>query len=116
MLNNATLEKLRIELIKAEIVGSYQQRELIMQGTRLPQLKVYMYKEEHKLPHVHVHYGPDSRASIAIDDQNVLAGQIKSKYLQVVGGWIQDNRDELMQTWGAIQAGRKPELNWSANM
>ena len=44
-------------------------------------------KEKHHLPHVHVRY-QDARASIAIEDGAVLAGEFPNRQLRMVQVWM----------------------------
>ncbi len=74
-------------------------------------VKVKMYQEHHNLPHVHIDIGKDNHsASIAIDNQAVLAGSIEKKYEKVVLNWIEKNKANLLIVWNKIQQGQVFDL------
>ena len=62
---------------------------------------------QHHTPHIHVRYH-DSKASIAIDDGRVLAGDFPPRQLRMVQVWIDIHRDELMADWELAVAGDEP--------
>ena len=51
--------------------------------------------EKHNPPHVHVRY-QGMKASIAIDDGALLAGEIPVRQLRMLQVWIDLHRDELL--------------------
>jgi p-aminobenzoyl-glutamate transporter AbgT len=61
----------------------------------------------HHLPHIHVRYA-GQKASIAIEDGDVLAGSIPSKQLKMVQAWIEIHKDELFADWELAVAGEQP--------
>lgn len=61
----------------------------------------------HNLPHIHVRYAGD-KASIAIEDGRVLAGNIPPKQLKMVQAWIEIHKDELFADWELAVAGEQP--------
>ena len=63
-------------------------------------------KEKHHLPHVHVRY-QDARASIAIEDGSVLAGEFPDRQLRMVQVWIDLHRDELLADWELAKSGEE---------
>ena len=63
-------------------------------------------KEKHHLPHVHVRY-QDARASIAIEDGAVLAGEFPARQLRMVQVWIDLHRDELLADWELAKSGEE---------
>lgn len=74
-------------------------------------VKVKMYQEHHNFPHVHIDIGKDNHsASIAIDNQAVLAGSIEKKYEKVVLNWIEKNKANLLIVWNNIQQGQVFDL------
>ena len=62
---------------------------------------------QHHTPHIHVRYH-DNKASIAIDDGRVLAGDFPPRQLRMVQVWIDIHRDELMANWELAVAGDEP--------
>ena len=63
--------------------------------------------EHHNLPHIHVRYAVD-KASVAIEDGQVLAGSFPPKQLTLVQAWIEIHRDELVADWQLVVAGEQP--------
>ena len=75
-------------------------------------VKVKMYQEHHNLPHVHIDIGKDNHsASIAIENQAVLAGSIEKKYEKTVLNWIEKNKANLLIVWNNIQQGQIFDLS-----
>ncbi len=112
-MDESSFRQLKHELIQAAIVGTYQKKELVLQDARRPSLKVYMYKEpNHKRPHVHVYFGPETDVSICLKTREILAGSLGSKLLKPIKLWVQEHEADLNQTWNEIQRGEKPELLW----
>ena len=71
---------------------------------------VAMYFEDndrHNLPHIHVRYA-SAKASIAIEDGDVLAGTFPPKQLKMVQAWIEIHKDELFADWELAIAGEQP--------
>lgn len=54
--------------------------------------------ERHHTKHIHVRYS-GQKASIAIEDGPVLAGNIPPKQLKLVQAWIEIHQDELFADW-----------------
>lgn len=63
--------------------------------------------ERHRLPHIHVRYA-EHKASIAIENGEVLAGGIPPKQLRLVQAWIEIHKDELFADWELAAAGEQP--------
>ena len=63
--------------------------------------------EKHHVPHIHVRY-QGNKASIAIDDGRLLAGEFPPRQLRMVQVWIDIHRDELMADWELAVAGDEP--------
>lgn len=68
---------------------------------------LYEDNGRHHLPHIHVRYS-GMKASIAIEDGQVLAGEIPPKQLKMVQAWIEIHRDELFADWELAVAGEEP--------
>jgi Domain of unknown function (DUF4160) len=64
-------------------------------------------KEKHHLPHIHVRYQND-RASIAIEDGVLLAGELPHRQLRMVQVWVDLHRDELLADWELTKEGVEP--------
>lgn len=63
--------------------------------------------DRHHLPHIHVRYSGD-KASIAIEDGRLLAGDFPPKQLKMVHAWIEIHKDELFADWELAVAGEEP--------
>ena len=61
----------------------------------------------HKRPHIHVRY-ERYKASLAISDGRVLAGDFPEKKLKMVQVWMDLHREELMANWTLAKAGTEP--------
>ena len=66
-----------------------------------------MDNQHHNMPHIHAKYA-EFEASIAIDDGEILAGQLPRKQLRLVQAWIELHRDELMADWELAVSGENP--------
>ena len=64
-------------------------------------------KEKHHLPYIHVRYQND-RASIAIEDGRVLAGELPTRQLRMVEVWVDLHREELLADWILAKEGTEP--------
>ena len=67
----------------------------------------YGDNEQQHTPHIHVRY-QGKKASIAIDDGRVLAGEFPLRQLRMVQVWIDIHRDELMADWELAVNGDEP--------
>jgi len=67
----------------------------------------YGDNEQHHTPHIHARYQGE-KASIAIDDGRLLAGDFPPRQLRMVQVWIDIHRDELMADWELAVAGDEP--------
>ena len=67
----------------------------------------YEEGERHHLPHIHVRY-QGFKASIAIDDGRILAGDFPSKQLKLVRAWIEIHQDALFADWELAVSGETP--------
>lgn len=68
---------------------------------------LYEDNDRHHLAHIHVRYS-GMKASIAIEDGRVLAGEIPTKQLKMVQAWIEIHRDELFADWELAVSGEEP--------
>ncbi len=67
----------------------------------------YEIKEKHHLPHIHVRY-QGSIASIAIDDGELLAGDLPKRQMRMVQVWIDLHKEELLANWELAKEGTEP--------
>lgn len=68
---------------------------------------LYEGTDRHHLPHIHVRY-QGTKASISINDGEVLAGNLPPKQIKLVQAWIELHRDELLADWELAQNGEEP--------
>jgi len=59
---------------------------------------VQMYFDDHNPPHFHAIY-EEHRAVIAIQDFNMLEGDLPSRAMGLVMEWSRAHRNELMEEW-----------------
>lgn len=52
---------------------------------------------QHNKPHVHVQYG-DYKAAISLDGE-LLAGELPSRQLRMVVGWLALHEEEVQSAW-----------------
>jgi hypothetical protein len=63
--------------------------------------------ERHHSPHFHVRY-QNFKASIAMEDGAVLAGNFPPKQLKLVQAWVELHRDDLLADWDLAKNGEEP--------
>lgn len=115
-MDESVLKELWGEIVLSELIGSYQRRELVFSDPADRRLKVSIYCEKnHSRPHVHIYWTREFRLSISISDREVLAGKMPTKNLKAVQKWIEKNELVLMNAWGDMQSGKKPNLEWIKN-
>jgi hypothetical protein len=59
---------------------------------------ISMYFDEHNPPHFHVRYN-EYRASMNIDDLNIIAGSLPARVRGLVEEWAEMHQDELRYMW-----------------
>ena len=66
---------------------------------------MYFYdNKRHNAPHIHAEYA-EYVASIAIEDGQVLSGQLPAKKLKLVQAWIEIHKEALLADWKLAVAG-----------
>lgn len=60
----------------------------------------------HHMPHIHVRYA-DDKASIVIDNGQLLGGSFPPKQLKMAQAWIEIHKDELFADWELAVAGEE---------
>lgn len=63
--------------------------------------------DRHHLPHFHVRYQGE-KASVAIEDGRVLAGNLPGRQMKLVAAWVELHRDELLADWELAANGEEP--------
>lgn len=66
-------------------------------------ITIRMYYDDHNPPHFHVFYG-EFAAKIAIDTDEMLAGQLPARVLALTREWANINRLDLMENWRRCQS------------
>lgn len=66
-------------------------------------ITIRMYYDDHNPPHFHVFYGEFS-AKIAIDTDEMIAGQLPARVLTLIREWSGSNRPGLKENWRRCQA------------
>ncbi len=69
---------------------------------------IYMFAEknkQHNKPHIHAEY-QDKEAVLAFDGE-ILAGEIPSKQLKMIIGWMAIHEDELQADWKLLSEGKE---------
>ena len=67
----------------------------------------YEDNERHHLPHIHVRY-QGFKASIAIEDGRLLAGELPPRQTKLIVAWIELHREELFADWEIVLSGEEP--------
>ena len=64
-------------------------------------------KEKHHLAHVHGRY-QDFRAARAVENGEILVGELPARQLRMVQVWVDLHRDELLADWELAKEGTEP--------
>ncbi len=64
-------------------------------------------QEKHHSPHIHIRY-QGMKASIAIEDGSLLAGNIPPRQLRMVQVWVDIHKEELLADWELAKEGEQP--------
>ena len=70
-------------------------------------VKIQFYPAEHPPPHFHAVIA-EFTAQIGIDPVVVLKGSLPPNKRQDVLNWATHHRDQLLEAWTTMAAGRKP--------
>ncbi|WP_372949207.1 DUF4160 domain-containing protein [Mariniphaga sp.] len=70
-------------------------------------IRMYYAPKEHNPPHIHVYY-KDEKASINIENGEILYGIFPSKQLRLIQAWLEIHKEELFADWQLCQNGEKP--------
>lgn len=68
-------------------------------------IMIYIYAFDHNPPHIHIKNG-DGEFTITIKDR-IVEGKAKSKTIQIVNNFIDENEAEIMKIWDKAQRGEK---------
>ncbi len=72
-------------------------------------IRMFMEIEaQHSLPHFHAYY-QGHVAVFGIESGDCLAGNLPRKQARLVQAWVELHRDELLNAWHFLQAGRLPK-------
>jgi hypothetical protein len=64
-------------------------------------ISIYMYMDDHGVPHCHGVYG-EYAGSFAIDDGRLLAGQMPPAQVKKIQEFIKMNQTELTEKWNEL--------------
>ncbi|MFA6191051.1 MAG: DUF4160 domain-containing protein [Sulfurimonas sp.] len=67
----------------------------------------YYDNKQHNLPHIHVRY-QDSKAIFAIDNAEMIEGNMPNKQKRLVQAWMEIHKDELIADWELAISGEQP--------
>jgi hypothetical protein len=70
-------------------------------------VRMYYAPKEHNPPHIHIYY-QDFRATVNIENCEIMDGQIPTRQLRLIQAWIEIHKDELQADWKLCQNGEKP--------
>ena len=70
-------------------------------------LMFFFDNKKHHRPHIHAQYG-EYEVIIAIDDGEVLEGELPKPKMKLVQAWIEIHRDELAADWRLAVEGQQP--------
>lgn len=78
---------------------------------------VHTIEQNHVVPHVHAEYG-EYQISIAINNQEILAGNLPNKQQKIAQKWVREHREELLSQWStiaisAISSMTQSQLDWA---
>jgi Domain of unknown function (DUF4160) len=70
--------------------------------TTIDSLTIHIYaRNEHNPPHIHVKH-KDQEVKIAIQNGQILAGEIPPKKLKVALRWLSENKEKCLLTWNTL--------------
>jgi len=70
-------------------------------------LMFYFDNKKHHLPHIHVQYAEHS-AVVAIENGDIIEGDMPGPKMKMVQAWIEIHRDELLADWKMAVEGYQP--------
>ena len=71
-------------------------------------IRMFMEPGQHNRPHFHAYY-QEYVAIIAVDEIEVLAGNLPKKQQRLSLAWAELHKDELMRDWNNLQNGQLPD-------
>lgn len=74
---------------------------------RIDGVKIEFYPDEHPPPHFHARIS-EFIAQVRIDPVEIMKGSLPPNKIRDVLDWAGQHRDELMNAWNEMDAGRKP--------
>jgi len=64
-------------------------------------ISIYMYMDDHGVPHCHAMYG-DYAGAFRLEDGELMAGQMPPVQSKKIKGFICDNQAELLEKWDEL--------------
>ena len=74
------------------------------------ELRIEAKEGKHRLPHFHIRFKSEYRASYSIDDCKHLKGEMPRRYQEPILEWARENRDRLKSAWDDAMAGKHPVI------
>lgn len=98
-----------VELLNPDSTGKGLLVEHLIK--KIVNIKIKMYQENHNKPHIHIDIDQQHHvASISIETNELLAGDLPKKYRKNVLGWIEKNKEKLLKAWEMINKGDIDDL------
>ncbi len=70
-------------------------------------LKLWIYYNDHRPPHIHVEYS-SVWVKVAIIDGSFMAGKLPGRQRRLVKSWTERRRVDLLAAWERAQRGEHP--------
>ena len=64
-------------------------------------ISIYMYMDDHGIPHCHAVYG-DYAGAFSLDDGELMADQMPPAQSKKIKHFICDNQDDLLEKWNEL--------------
>ncbi len=74
------------------------------------EVRIEAKEGKHRLPHFHIRFKSEYRASYSIDDCKHLKGEMPRRYQEPILEWARENRDRLKSAWDDAMAGKHPVI------
>lgn len=68
---------------------------------------IRMYTGDHSPPHFHAQYG-EYEALLAVDDLEIIRGELPARARRLVMEWASEHHDELRQAWNRVEHEEPP--------
>ena len=100
------LVELQYLLGSADLLQTKKSRTFKIEVARKLNMKFRMEPDNHQRPHVHIQYGKENhKASYAVNNGELLAGNLPTYQEKVVVNWISNHSDILNKLWITLKHG-----------